>query len=1721
MLRTLAILGLAFLGLSAQGVGPSGPLPQPALAQALMAMDDRDRVVLKGNTHPAVTTAVVRGRPSGDLAMEHLLLSLSRTPSAQAQLDTFLAAQQDPASPQYHQWLTPAQFGATFGPTPETLQLVTAWLEAQGFRIDEVAPGGMTIQFSGSCQQVEAAFQTLMLEYEVDGVNRLANAMDPSIPRALAGMVRGLVSLHNFPKHAYHATPRPLAALETAPSYTNGSTHYLFPADFATIYNLGPLYAASLNGSGTTIAIVARSNIKVGDVTSFRNLAGLTANNPTIVLNGVDPGYVTGDQDETTLDTEWAGAIAPGAAVQVVVSKSTGTSDGVDLSAQYIVNNNLAQVVSVSYGACENNLGTTGNAFLYDLWAQAAAQGITVLVSSGDSGPAGCDSSSATTGTIQAVNGLASTPANIAVGGTEFHEGVLTTYWNPTNNANQGSATGYIPELPWDESPAGATYPGSTGLWAGGGGVSILYPKPVWQVAPGVPTDGMRDVPDVALTAAGHDGYYVQENGNGYLFSGTSAAAPSMAGIMAILVQKNGARLGNANVRLYELGNAQYGASATPVFHDITSGNDNVPGVLGFTATPGYDQATGLGSVDATALVNNWNTGVAMPVVTSFTPALGQVGAVLNLTGTGFTNATSVKINGTATNYTVASDTAITATVPTGATTGKVAVTNAAGTGTSAASFTVGAAGPPGISSFSPAYGSALTFVRLTGWGFLGATAVKFNGTAAYSFTVVSDGAIEAKAPSPMTTGPITVTTPAGSSTSATPFTAPPAIASFTPASGPAGTVVTLTGTDFANATGIKFHGLAGTAFALVSGTSAQATVPIGATTGTLTITTPAGTGTSLTTFTVPAPTVTSFTPTTGPAGTVVTLTGTGFSSATAVKFNTTSALTFTVVSDTSLTATVPPGATTGPVAVTSPNGTGTSSGSFTAPAPAITSFTPTSGPVGTSVTITGAGFTGATAVKFNGTAATTVTVTSDLAITATVPPGTTTGPIAVTTPNGTGTSTGSFTVPPLPTITSFTPASGQVGTLITLTGTAFTGATAVKFNGTPAATFAVVSDTTLTATVAAGTTTGTVAVTTPNGTAVSTSSFTALVPPAITSFTPASGPAGTAVTLTGTGFTGATAVKFNGSASTFNVASDTSVTATVPAGATTGTLAVTTPYGTGTSTGAFTVQLPPGVTSFTPTSGPVGTMVTLTGTGFTGATAVKFNSTAASSFNVVSDTALTATVPAGATTGTLAVTTPNGTGTSTNSFNVLLPPAVTSFAPATGPVGTPVTLTGTGFTGATAVKFNGTPATTFNVASDTSATATVPAGATTGTLAVTTPNGTGMSTGAFTVQLPPVVTSFTPTSGPAGTGVTLTGTGFTGATAVKFNGTAAFTYTIGSDTAITATVPAGATTGTITVVSTGGSGTSTASFTVLLPPVINAFTPTIGPAGSSVTLTGAGFTGATAVKFNGTAATTFTVGSDTSITVTVPSGAASGTIAITTPGGTGSSPGAFTVLAPPVIASFTPASGLAGAQVTLTGTGFTGATSVQFNGTAASTFTIGSDTAITVTVPAGAATGPITVTAPGGTGASAGSFTVLLPPVVTSFTPASGPAGTRVTLTGSGFSGASSVTFNGNAAATFAVVSDLAITVTVPAGTTTGAVSVTTPNGTGTSPGAFTITASNTAIKTLDLNGDGTLDILDLALLARAYGSTASSPNWNPAADLNGDGVVDDADVALFLAGL
>ncbi len=678
-------------------------LAQQAPVLVTQTVNNSVRTVLPNNVHPLARPEFDQGEAPADLVLHRLMLVLKRSDQQETTLRRLIENQQYKKSPSYQQWLTPVEFGAQFGPADSDIAAVTNWLQASGFQVSQVSNGRTVIEFSGTAGQVKQAFGTAIHKYVVNGQQHLANASNPSIPTALAPVVAGVNSLHSFLKkptniHVGTYSEKTKQLTSPAPGLTSttlcppgeATCYAVTPFDFATIYNVLPLWNAAtpINGKGQTIAIVARTDIHPDDATTFWTLFGLGQNGvpmPTlnpIIYNGPNPGIIDlDDESEADTDTQWSGAVAPGATIDLVVSESTETADGVDLSAIYIVDNNLAPIMSTSFSECEANLGSGGVAFFGAIWEQAAAQGISVMVSSGDNGSAGCDDpniNSPAQGGL-AVNGLASTPFNVAVGGTDFDQfSNQATYWKPASGNDaitHESAKGNIPETSWNQSCTNALWVtvggyGSTAeevcnsklddlFPTGGGGGASGTPgwlgfKPAWQTGPGVPADNTRDLPDVSLFASANfvGSFYVicqsdvvsggvcdidHLEGAG----GTSFASPAFAGIMALVTQKKGSAVGNPNFVLYNLASNQAtDCPAAGCFHDVPSGTtpqttnampcvtgtlncvtntqgDQVGVLSGYTTTAGYDMVTGLGSVNAANLVNNWDKATFTPTNTT------------------------------------------------------------------------------------------------------------------------------------------------------------------------------------------------------------------------------------------------------------------------------------------------------------------------------------------------------------------------------------------------------------------------------------------------------------------------------------------------------------------------------------------------------------------------------------------------------------------------------------------------------------------------------------------------------------------------------------------------------------------------------------------------------------------------------------------------------------------------------------------------------------------------------------------------------------------------------------------------------------------------------------------------------------------------------------------------------------------------------------------------
>ena len=590
-----------------------------AQTRILERVNDTTLTTLHGNTHPLAQARFDQGTAPPDLPMSRMLLLLKRSDAQESALQALLDAQQDPNSPSYHQWLTPDAFGQQFGPSDLDVQTIAAWLGAHGFQIGGVSRGRTVIEFSGTAAQVQQAFHTEIHKFVVNGETHWANASDPQIPAALAPVIVGVNSLHNFAKQPAHhiggvysksratgevTSIRPGFTLQSAGSCSaTGTCYFVGPYDFAKIYNVLPLWEASpaIDGTGQSIAILGRSDVALQDVRDFRNLFGLPANDPAFIVNGADPGIVPDDETEAALDVEWSGAVAKGAKINLIISGSTETTDGIDLSALYAVEHNVSPIINESFSLCELFLGTAGNSFQNAVRQQAAAQGITFVTSTGDQGAAGCDVSAGAppepAGHGLMVSGLASSPYGVAVGGTDFSNygpnytlsslNSPSPYWSVTNDTNHASALGYIPESTWNDTCAnnifvvlnfGASVEAGCNnsqarnwveTFAASGGKSSCisssgvavssctggYGKPSWQSAPGVPADGARDIPDVSLFAGSGimgSAYMICEadqtqlrgscglTGIQYDFvaiGGTSAASPAFAGIMALVNQ--------------------------------------------------------------------------------------------------------------------------------------------------------------------------------------------------------------------------------------------------------------------------------------------------------------------------------------------------------------------------------------------------------------------------------------------------------------------------------------------------------------------------------------------------------------------------------------------------------------------------------------------------------------------------------------------------------------------------------------------------------------------------------------------------------------------------------------------------------------------------------------------------------------------------------------------------------------------------------------------------------------------------------------------------------------------------------------------------------------------------------------------------------------------------------------------------------------------------------
>jgi hypothetical protein len=801
-------------------------------ARITAPVSESSLVTLHGNVPWLAQAKFDQGAVGTSTRLTHIRLVLTRSAAQEAALEAYLAELQQKASPNYHKWLTPEQFGHLYGPADADIEAISDWLESSGLSVDAVSPGRTNIEFSGSAAAVESAFHTEIHSFKANGEEFLSNVSDPQIPSALSPVVAGVAHLNTI-KPKSQAVSGPLGRFDAStgkrqiisgpsagptPSLTyNNGSNYLFavPADVATIYDtpnktLNGNYksGSTYDGRGVTIGLGGASAITTSYVTAYRSLFLGNTTAPTITnVDGVGENQ---DDIEAYLDAEVSGGLAPGAKIHLYVSSDLFS--GIEKA----LSDNTVDIFSLSFGGCELGLTTSDNAMISGWWQQAATQGIAVTVSTGDSGAAGCDDPNDYYAYLDLqVNGLASTPYNIAVGGTDYYP-LLTDFSKYVTEAPEDgtagtaanyyrSALGYIPESTWNES----TYPNTTiadNNWtdapiaAGGGGKSNCavntttssaigsctsgYNKPAWQRGAGVPADGVRDLPDVSLLAS--NGFYgalwlicypnsqqlctPDANGN-FSFGGvggTSASAPSFAGMLALVQQKAGGRLGQAAAELYDLANGSHGSS---IFHDVTVGNNSVlcdpdspygncssvasgyPFLTGYNTTSGYDLATGLGSVDVTSLVNYWGTATGSTATTvTVTPTSSAINnaqslsvtikvsgspaptGTVTLAGGGYTSAATALASGTATITVPAGKLAVGTDTLTASYSGNTVYSAATGT----AKVTVGAAvaasvtpvsGTPQTSAYGTAFAKPLVvLVKDSAGDVVPNTTVTFSG---------------------------------------------------------------------------------------------------------------------------------------------------------------------------------------------------------------------------------------------------------------------------------------------------------------------------------------------------------------------------------------------------------------------------------------------------------------------------------------------------------------------------------------------------------------------------------------------------------------------------------------------------------------------------------------------------------------------------------------------------------------------------------------------------------------------------------------------------------------------------------------------------------------------------------------------------------------------------------------------------------------------------------
>lgn len=709
---------------------------QPVLSSFGGQQQSTAAVTVSGGVPPIVRAAKDLGPVDSSLKLDRLHLILARPTDRTAALEQELADLHNPNSPQFHQWLTAAEFGEKFGVTEEQERSVTEWLTSNGFEVNGIDAARMTIEFSGTADQVQTSFGTQIHSLQVGTETHISNIADLRVPAQIAAAITG-VSLSDFKPHPMLVNARAVkrqangkfrqvgasdeATPDLAVSYEGEELQLVTPNDFATIYNLTPAWIAGHRGAGQTIVVLEDSLMNAPDVAAFRQQFGLsqyvgtfTQLSPAGSHPCASPG-TNADSVEAALDAQWAGSTAPDANVVLAACADTRTQfGGLTALQNLLVAKTVPKIASLSYGSCEAEMGSTELAEFSQTFQQAVAEGVSVFVSSGDSGSAACDPRAYYAVNPIATSGFATTPYAMAVGGTDFYDfiqGTTNNYWRQTNSPTFESALSYVPEKTWNNSCADSSllafvgasaafgangYCNNAGSYyqttgAASGGFSSVYSKPSWQNTYGVPNDGARDIPDISLFSAsglwGHALVFCDTQkafyGVACDFSiaddavydtggGTSFAAPAMAGIFALIDQEYGPQ-GNANIPLYALADLEYGTQSSPVpsmltlcnstkgnhvgslcyFHDVTEGSIDVPClstvncygsnpsayILGavsvsstqfepaYQTTPGWDYATGIGTVNVTTLLQNWSQVMPKTSSVSGIPVLPRVPA--------------------------------------------------------------------------------------------------------------------------------------------------------------------------------------------------------------------------------------------------------------------------------------------------------------------------------------------------------------------------------------------------------------------------------------------------------------------------------------------------------------------------------------------------------------------------------------------------------------------------------------------------------------------------------------------------------------------------------------------------------------------------------------------------------------------------------------------------------------------------------------------------------------------------------------------------------------------------------------------------------------------------------------------------------------------------------------------------------------------------------------